>query len=353
MNSADPRALRVLIIEDSPDDALFLVQELKGAGFSPLWARVAGRDALLTALKASTWDVVVCDNSMPGFGGLEALSLVRGEKPGLPFHFFSGSRKPEHKAEALMKGATGFFSKEDLGALIGAIRTARLTAVDEPKPAEGLKGAPELPRVLMVDDRMENLAVLEALLDGSGARLVKALSGDEALARLMDGEYALVLMDVRMPGLGGFETAELIRRRERTRKVPIIFLTAVGDARDDVSRAYALGAVDYLTKPFPPAMLRSKVAVFLELYRNGRNLARHADSLGSLNRRLEALASKVSREIRQPLLGVRKDFELLRRTAEDKAALPVVDRMEGSIEQLEVLIGNFIDEVRLLQGEAQ
>ena len=105
---------------------------------------------------------------------------------------------------------------------------------------------------------------------------MRARSGEEALKALLGTEFALILLDVRMPGMDGFETAAHIKRRERTRNIPIIFLTVVDSAPDYAFRGYAAGAVDYLTKPFDPWVLRAKVSVFVELYKMNRRLAEQA-----------------------------------------------------------------------------
>jgi PAS domain S-box-containing protein len=133
--------------------------------------------------------------------------------------------------------------------------------------------------ILLVDDRRENLVALEAVLEPLGHRLVSASSGVEALRWLLREEFALILMDVQMPELDGFETAELIRRRDRTRDVPIIFLTAISKERGHVFRGYDTGAVDYIFKPFDPAILRSKVSVFVDLYLHRVELRRQAELL--------------------------------------------------------------------------
>ena len=128
--------------------------------------------------------------------------------------------------------------------------------------------------ILLVDDRAENLLALDAILEPLGERLVRAHSGDEALKCLLTDEFAVILLDVQMPGLNGFETAELIKSRERTRDVPIIFLTAISKDEAYVFQGYSVGAVDYMSKPFQPDVLRSKVAVFVDLYRKQRQLKR-------------------------------------------------------------------------------
>jgi PAS domain S-box-containing protein len=133
--------------------------------------------------------------------------------------------------------------------------------------------------ILLVDDHEENLFALEAILEPTGYRLVRARSGDEALRALLRDEFAAILLDVQMPGIDGFETAELIRARERTRNVPIIFVTAINTTAEHVFRGYGSGAVDYLFKPVDPHILRSKVEVFAELYERGRALAESEEQL--------------------------------------------------------------------------
>lgn len=133
--------------------------------------------------------------------------------------------------------------------------------------------------VLLVDDRDENLLALEAVLAPTGCRLVKARSGDDALRALLKDDFAVILLDVQMPGLDGFETAELIRARERSRAVPIIFVTAISKEPHHVFRGYETGAVDYLFKPLDPVVLRSKVEVFVESYERGRALAEREELL--------------------------------------------------------------------------
>lgn len=138
---------------------------------------------------------------------------------------------------------------------------------------------PDRAKILLVDDREENLIALEAILSSLDLIPVRAKSGEEALKALLGTEFALILLDVRMPGMDGFETAAHIKRRERTRNIPIIFLTVVDSAPDYAFRSYAAGAVDYLTKPFDPWVLRAKVAVFVELYNMNRRLAEQATML--------------------------------------------------------------------------
>jgi PAS domain S-box-containing protein len=127
--------------------------------------------------------------------------------------------------------------------------------------------------ILMVDDRPENLLALEAILEPLGQRLVRANSGEEALRKLMQHDFAVVLLDVQMPGMNGFETAQLIKSRERTRYIPIVFLTAISKEEEYVFRGYQMGAVDYISKPFQPDILRAKVMVFVDLHIKQKRIA--------------------------------------------------------------------------------
>ena len=136
-------------------------------------------------------------------------------------------------------------------------------------------------RILLVDDRHENLVALEAILSSLNQTLVTVRSGEEALKALLVDEFAVILLDVVMPGMDGFETASHIKRRPKTRDVPIIFLTAASAEPDHAFRGYAAGAVDYISKPFDPWVLRAKVAVFVELYAKNRQLQEQAELLRS------------------------------------------------------------------------
>ncbi|MDP8942756.1 MAG: SpoIIE family protein phosphatase [Actinomycetota bacterium] len=200
--------------------------------------------------------------------------------------------------------------------------------------------------VLIVDDHPENLLTLEAVLEPLGQNLVRASSGEEALQRLLKDDFALILLDVQMPGLDGFETAEYIKRREKTRHIPIIFLTAISKDAEQVFRGYAAGAVDYVFKPFDPLVLRSKVSVFLDLDAKTRALReseerfRAAFAHAPIGKALvtpEGRISQVNRSLCQLL--DRTDQELVGQPIEE-----VVHRRERSAHR-EALRG-------LLEGEA-
>lgn len=144
-------------------------------------------------------------------------------------------------------------------------------------------------KALLVDDRKDNLIALEAILQGLPVEVVAVESGAAALKQLLIDDFAVILLDAQMPEMDGFETAGHIKQRERTRHVPIIFLTAADRDSQLALRGYAAGAVDYLTKPFDPWVLRAKVSVFVELWTKTRQLEAHADTA----RQYRALAGAV------------------------------------------------------------
>ena len=127
--------------------------------------------------------------------------------------------------------------------------------------------------ILLVDDEIRNLDALESFLQSPDYHLVRALTAERALLLLLDGEFAAIVLDIQMPGMTGIELANLIKQRKRTQHIPIIFLTAYFQEDKDVLEGYGIGAVDYLTKPVNPQILKSKISVFVDLYRKTRALA--------------------------------------------------------------------------------
>ncbi|MGH2757443.1 MAG: hybrid sensor histidine kinase/response regulator [Actinomycetota bacterium] len=172
--------------------------------------------------------------------------------------------------------------------------------------------------VLLVDDRPENLLALEDVLRPLGYNLIRAASGEEALKRLLKDDFALILLDVQMPGVDGFETAAHVRQLEKTRDVPIIFLTAISNEAEHRMQGYSLGAFDYVFKPFEPAELRSKVGVLVELYEKKELLKEQAKLLSKqleeqtrLNRALDEFAGWVAHDLRSPLSVIKGAVEAI------------------------------------------
>lgn len=178
---------------------------------------------------------------------------------------------------------------------------------------------PQKARILLVDDRAENLVALEAILSTLDQQLVCVRSGEAALAALLSGEFAVILLDVVMPGMDGFQTATLIKGHTRTHDVPIIFLTGGGAEPDHAFRGYAAGAVDYIVKPFDPWVLRAKVAVFIDLYLKNLQLREQANLL---RRQAEGAAGSGSRGSSGLLAELSQRLSAVELTAADLASLP-------------------------------
>jgi CheY-like chemotaxis protein len=152
-------------------------------------------------------------------------------------------------------------------------------------------------KALLVDDRRENLLALEAILQGLPVEPVAVESGEAALKQLLVDDFAVILLDAQMPEMDGFETASHIKRRERTRQVPIIFLTAADRDAQLALRGYAAGAVDYLTKPFDPWVLRAKVSIFVELWNKTRLLAAQEEAVREREARWRVLIAAISEAV--------------------------------------------------------
>jgi two-component system, sensor histidine kinase and response regulator len=173
---------------------------------------------------------------------------------------------------------------------------------------EVVSQAPEPVKILLVDDQPENLLSASAVLEVLGEEVVTAESGRQALRYLLDQDFAVILLDVMMPEMDGFETAALIRQRERSRLTPIIFLTALGRSEEHVLRGYGLGAVDYITKPFIPEILRSKVSIFVEMHRKSMLLARQSALLEQRNTELQQAIQR-SRQAEEEIKALNRHLE--------------------------------------------
>jgi signal transduction histidine kinase len=231
--------------------------------------------------------------------------------------------------------------------------------------------------ILLVDDRPENLLALEAVLADLG-HLVMAGSGEEALRHLLHQDFAVVLLDVQMEGMDGFETAQLIRGRDRSRHTPIIFLTAHEKNRITVEQAYGLGAVDYLVKPLVPKILRAKVEGFVELFWKTERVRRQAEQLRLLERRElehrlaeEALRQRaellaeadrrkgewiamLGHELRNPLGPLVQGLHLLRAAGGDcRTAEHILAMMERQTQHIVRLVDDLLDVSRISRGKVR
>ena len=264
------------------------------------------------------------------------------------------------------------------------------TRVEDNRPQKTMVCSTRV-KILLVDDQPENLFSAEAVLESLGEEIVKAESGREALRRLLDDDFAVILLDVMMPDMDGFETASLIRQRERSRLTPIIFLTALGRSEEHMLRGYGIGAVDYITKPFVPEILRSKVSVFVELNRKtrllaeqsrlletqnaelqqaisrshqaedeikslNRHLERQLDELEEVNRELEAFSYSVSHDLRGPLSRVagyaRALFEFHSGELDDQGRV-FLERIDNSARRMCDLVEDLLNFSRLTRVEMQ
>ncbi len=180
--------------------------------------------------------------------------------------------------------------------------SSKLSRLGSSSAGNASHSEPVRARLLLVDDIHANLLALRAILEPLEQELVLAHSGDEALLKLLQGDFACILMDVQMPGLTGLETAAVIRSRERTRHIPLIFITALSREAAYITRGYEQGAVDYLLKPVDPDILRSKVRVFVDLYLRGEQLKRQALEIAE-HRRVQEEFLRAA-ELEQQLVGI-------------------------------------------------
>jgi signal transduction histidine kinase len=207
---------------------------------------------------------------------------------------------------------------------IAALRNAQ-------QPAETASKA----KILLVDDEPKSLYALQELLSTLDENLMVAQSGEEALRLALKNDFAVILLDVRMPGIDGFETAQMIRSRERSRLTPIIFLTAAADEMNSMFRGYEVGAVDYLMKPVVPEVLKSKVSVFVELHRKSERLRESEDKLRRLAAHLISIreeerahiAREIHDELGQVLTGLKMEVTWLAKRLREKALVEKTDSM--------------------------
>lgn len=204
---------------------------------------------------------------------------------------------------------------------------------------------PSSTRILIVDDREANLLALEGILEPLGVPLVRALSGKEALVHLLKGDFALILLDVQMPGLSGLETAKLIKQRERSRDIPIILITAISRELAYVFQGYEHGAVDYLLKPVDPEILRAKVKVFVDLHRRGEVIRHQAKLLGETEAR-DSFLAVIAHEMRTPLTAAKAQAQLALRQfpeGDDSGPRRALQMIARQIDRLVKLVGDVLD----------
>lgn len=205
-------------------------------------------------------------------------------------------------------------------------------------------------KCLLVDDVEENLLVLSALLRRDDVEILQARSGAEALELLLVHEVALALLDVQMPEMDGFELAELMRGSDRTRNVPIIFVTAGVRDYYRVFKGYETGAVDFLYKPIDPHILRSKADVFFQLYRQKRQLADQLEELTETLRLNELFTAVLGHDLRTPLSAILNSANLLERVSKDPVVRQSATRMAGSGRRMSRMIDDMLDLTRARLG---
>jgi two-component system sensor histidine kinase/response regulator len=215
----------------------------------------------------------------------------------------------------VLKASVNLSRDPEDAAHLGNIRvTYSETASAMRKDSQSPAGEASEPiKILLVDDQADNLLSAGAVLECLGQEVVKAESGREALRHLLNQDFAVIVLDVMMPHMDGFETAALIRERERSRHTPIIFLTALDHSEDHIRHGYTLGAVDYLSKPFVPEILRTKVGVFVELHRKSGLLAHQSKLLERQNAELQEAIDR-SRRAEEEIKALNHHLE--RRIAE-------------------------------------
>jgi two-component system sensor histidine kinase/response regulator len=204
--------------------------------------------------------------------------------------------------------------------------------------------------ILVVDDIEQNLVAIEALLTRPGVRVLKAASGVAALEILLVQEVALILLDVQMPNMDGFELAELVRGNPHTTAIPLIFMTAANKEPQRSFQGYQAGAVDFLYKPVEPDILRSKVNVFVELYAQRRQLSAQLEELRQALHVNEIFTAVLGHDLRNPLAAVLNGAELLLLMPGDKKVATVASRIRSSARRMEKMVSQLLDVARIRAG---
>ena len=319
---------KVLIVDDDIRNIFSLTSVLESHDVEVLHAE-RGKDGILILEQTPGVDVALIDIMMPEMDGYETMQQIRrapgacrpaadrrhrqgdeGRPPEVPrcrrigLYRQAGRHRAAARAAARVGGAFARSHGSGREPHAAGGRGVR----HEPAQSERFQCKPrvrdersedrtgaERPRVLLVDDDERNLLAIATVLEDLGD-VVLARSGEEALRHLLKGEFAVILLDVYMPGMDGYETAQIIRSRDQTKGIPIVFLSAVNKEAEHLLRGYSMGAVDYVFKPVDPIILRSKVAVFVDLFAKTKEVERKA-------RQEQALLDEPSRQRRAPSGG--------------------------------------------------
>ena len=314
-------AAPILLVDDQPEVLAAMETQLGGMANIELVPVGSGEEAL-RQLAVREFALVLLDVNMPGMNGFEVASKIRADAATnqTPIIFFTGTATVDLEFLGYKSGAVDYLRKPIDPLMLRTkvqvfadlyfqrqtvLQNRRYLAHVEELVAKELKHSHERDeqlRVLLVDDRPENLLSLEALLSElDDLVFVKANSGTEALRAVLRNEFAVILLDVQMPGMDGFETADLIHSNPKTKHIPIIFVTAGMKEREYLVRGYEQGAFDYLIKPLEPAIVKSKVRIFCDLHRQRATIEKQNTFLEILTADRTAALESATAELRKSL----------------------------------------------------
>lgn len=335
---------KILIVDDMKLNIVGLRHLLNKIDVEVLEA-YSGKDALALAMEHD-FDLAILDVNMPKMNGYELSKTFRRNKKteSIPILFLTASYDDEmHMLEGFESGAVDYLMKpcppDILLGKVNALLRIALQRRELENSCEDLetliKGKAEKQKILIVDDKKENLIALRHVLADIDVELVEASSGNEALAATLDNNFALALLDVQMPGMNGYELAEYLRMDPKTQMIPVIFLTAYSTEDQFIFKGYESGAVDYITKPYNPSTLQSKVKVFLDLAQYRSELELYSDQL-------QNLVDKRTKELQ---------LELAERKKAEADSIKAKEKAEESEEKLKVALGSMTDAIFISDTE--